>query len=139
MNIHKKIRQVRENRHLSQEKMAARLCMSPNGYAKIERGETKLHIDKLQQIAQVLDMGIFELMTFGESGVLVYVDSKNENKEKEYSVIGPHGISNPILASEFDKLNLIISHQKKLLAQKQSEIDTLKDVIALLKVSVDCP
>ncbi|TWV81348.1 helix-turn-helix domain-containing protein [Moraxella sp. VT-16-12] len=137
MNIHEKVRLMRESKHWSQEKMAEQLHMSPNGYAKIERGETKLHIDKLQQIAQVLDVDIFELMTFGESGVCVYVNSNNEHKE--HSVATYHGISNPILASEIDKLNLIISHQKELLTQKQSEIDTLKDMILLLKTPADRP
>lgn len=133
MNIHEKVRLMRESKHWSQEKMAEQLHMSPNGYAKIERGETKLHIDKLQQIAQVLDVDIFELMTFGESGVCVYVNSNNEHSTATY-----YG-ANPILASEIDKLNLIIAHQKELLTQKQSEIDTLKDMISLLKTPADRP
>lgn len=112
---------MRESKQWSQEKMAEQLNMSPNGYAKIERGETKLYIEKLQQIAKVLGVHIFELM--GEEFF--------EDKER--------GIANPILAIEIDKLKLIISHQKELLAQKQGELDTLKDVIVVLKASVNRP
>ena len=40
MNVHEKIRKLRETKHWSQEEMAERMSMSLNGYAKIERGET---------------------------------------------------------------------------------------------------
>ena len=67
MNVHEKIRKLRETKHWSQEEMAERMSMSLNGYAKIERGETKLHLDKLEQIAQILDIDIVELiMAFEE-------------------------------------------------------------------------
>lgn len=49
MNVHEKIRKLRETKHWSQEEMAEKMSMSLNGYAKIERGETKLHLDKLEQ------------------------------------------------------------------------------------------
>ena len=51
-----------KQKHWSQEEMAERMSMSLNGYAKIERGETKLHLDKLEQIAQILDIDIVELI-----------------------------------------------------------------------------
>lgn len=42
--------------------MAERLNLTGNGYAKIERGETKLHLDRLEQIAQVFNVDITELL-----------------------------------------------------------------------------
>ena len=67
MNVHEKIRKLRETKHWSQEEKAEKMSMSLNGYAKIERGETKLHLDKLEQIAQILDIDIVELiMAFEE-------------------------------------------------------------------------
>ncbi|WP_146121318.1 helix-turn-helix domain-containing protein, partial [Haemophilus influenzae] len=47
MSVNEKIRKVRESKAWSQEQMAEKLNMSLNGYAKIERGETKLYLDKL--------------------------------------------------------------------------------------------
>lgn len=46
--------------------MTEKLNMSLNGYAKIERGETKLYLDKLEQIAQILDIDVAELIQSGE-------------------------------------------------------------------------
>lgn len=48
MNINEKIRKIREVKEWSQEQMAEKMNMSLNCYAKIERGETKLYLDKLE-------------------------------------------------------------------------------------------
>lgn len=62
MSVNEKIRKIREAKDWSQEQMAEKLNMSLNGYAKIERGESKIYLDKLEQIAQVFDIDIIELM-----------------------------------------------------------------------------
>lgn len=56
MSVQDNIRLLRESNRWSQEEMAQRLNMSLNGYAKIERGETKLHLEKLTQIAQLFTL-----------------------------------------------------------------------------------
>lgn len=66
MKINEKIRLLREERHWSQEEMANKLQMSTNGYAKLERGESRLYIPKLEQIADVFDVDVLELMSVGE-------------------------------------------------------------------------
>ena len=48
MNVNEKIRIMREVRNWTQEEMAEKLGMSHNGYAKIERGETKLYLENTQ-------------------------------------------------------------------------------------------
>lgn len=134
MTIHQKLRLARESKSLSQEKMAEQLHMSLHGYAKIERGETKLHLGKLEQIANVLEMDIFELMTFGEKGILFL---KNENVN--HNNINCHNLNNDLMG-EIEKLNLSIQHCQELLMQKdilieqqKSEISGLKEMIVLLK------
>ena len=56
MEVHDKIRVMREINQWSQEEMAEKLSMSPNGYAKIERGQSSINLDKLQQIANVFNI-----------------------------------------------------------------------------------
>ncbi len=63
MKVNEKIRFLRESKSLTQDEMADRLGMSTNGYAKIERGETRLTIPKLEQIVEVFDTDILELMS----------------------------------------------------------------------------
>ncbi|MDK4537315.1 helix-turn-helix domain-containing protein [Kingella kingae] len=67
MKINEKIRTLRESNHWSQEEMAQNLNMSKNGYAKIERGETRSTLQRYEQIAQVLNMDICDLLAFDDS------------------------------------------------------------------------
>lgn len=133
MSIHDSIRLIRESKHLSQEDMAEELNMSVSGYAKIERGVTKLQFDKLQKIAQIFNLDIVELITAGDKGVVFIA---NENKADNSSIINSsYYTCNTDVAIEIEKLNLLLTHQKELVAQKDAEIAALKEVIQLLKAN----
>jgi hypothetical protein len=46
--LRQNIRDLREDKHLTQAVMAEKLGMSETGYAKIERGESGVRIERLQ-------------------------------------------------------------------------------------------
>ncbi len=122
MKVHEKIRFMREERNWSQDEMAAKLNMSLNGYSKIERGETKVHIPKLEQIADVLEMDAVELMALGEK---CFYYSANGNG---YNIIG-----SAELTFENQKLQLQLEMKDKELALQQREIELLKKQNAQLE------
>lgn len=62
-----KIRKVRELRSLTQEKVAEELGMTTSGYSRIERGEVKLSLSRLEQIAGVLGVQPLGLTSFDET------------------------------------------------------------------------
>lgn len=68
MKVHEKIKLLRENNHWTQDEMAQKLSMTTKGYAKIERGETISNLPKIEQIAEVFNMDICELLSYGEEG-----------------------------------------------------------------------
>ncbi|WP_258174042.1 helix-turn-helix domain-containing protein, partial [Haemophilus influenzae] len=116
----------------SQEQMAEKLNMSLNGYAKIERGETKLYLDKLEQIAQVFDIDVVELMQFDGKNICFQIESPLS------SVYQGGGETQMLI--EIERLKLELSHARekegllnKLLEQKDDEIKMLKDVISNIK------
>ena len=130
MSVNDKIRTIRETRNWSQEDMAEKMNMSKNGYAKIERGETKLNLHKLEQIANMFNIDVLELIKNDDKNVLFFMNDHNTNY---------YG-SNENLTSEIDLLKLTISHKDELLKQrdlvieqKDSEISALKEIISLLK------
>ena len=130
MSVNEKIRTIRETRNWSQEDMAENMNMSKNGYAKIERGETKLNLHKLEQIANIFNIDVLELIKNDDKNVLFFMNDHNTNY---------YG-SNENLTSEIDRLKLTISHKDELLKQrdlvieqKDSEISALKEIISLLK------
>jgi transcriptional regulator with XRE-family HTH domain len=125
MKVHEKIRFMREERNWSQEEMAVKLNMSLNGYSKIERGETKVHIPKLEKIAEILEMDIVELMALGEK--CIYLNG-NDNNTIGYNIFG-----STELAFENQKLQLMLELKDKELAMQQRENENLREIIALLK------
>ena len=62
MNVIDNIKTTRKQKGISHEAMAMNLGISQTAYTKIERGETKLTIDRLQKIAEILEVQIGELL-----------------------------------------------------------------------------
>ncbi|EHM53895.1 helix-turn-helix domain-containing protein [Cardiobacterium valvarum] len=134
MKVHDKIRTMRELRHWSQEEMAARLSMSTNGYAKLERGETRLNIPKLEQIAGVLDVDLNDLMAISERSVICLFNESGANHNNYYAN------SSQELTAEINRLQQLLGHQETLGAQKDAliaqqarEIETLRTLVAVLQ------
>ena len=90
MGMHDKIRMMRELRQLSQEDMAEKMNMSPSGYAKIERGETRLQYDKLVQIAQIFNVSLSDLVD-NDKGIS-FLMKKNGNNTSANYYSGDHSI-----------------------------------------------
>ena len=98
------IRVIREIKGLSQEYMAMKLHMSQSAYAKIERTETRLTVDRLQSICVILEIDIPQL--FREAQILNRLQGTNKT-----------ALSLPAKESP----------------QYESKIDRLKDELLLLK------
>jgi transcriptional regulator with XRE-family HTH domain len=64
------IRSKREQRNYTQEYLAAKLNISQNAYSKIELGYTKITVERLFQIAAILDFDVSELIDTEPLGVL---------------------------------------------------------------------
>lgn len=75
MIVNEKIRKIREAKEWSQEQVAQKLNMLLNSYAKIERGEIKLYLNKLEQITQILDIDIVYLIQSGEKNICFQIES----------------------------------------------------------------
>lgn len=126
MELHEKIRVMREMNQWSQEEMAEKLAMSANGYAKIERWQTKLTFDKLNQIAQIFKIDVVELIT-KEKPLFLLVGDNSHNYGSNY-----YG-NNEALIAENEKLKLTISHNNEIIQRQENEILALKEIISLLK------
>lgn len=124
--MHDKIRMMREFRQLSQEDMAEKMNMSPSGYAKIERGETRLQYDKLVQIAQIFNVSLSDLVD-NDKGVIFFMNENGNNTSANY-YSGDHSIM-----FEIEKLKLQLIHKDELLDQKEKELETLRKMISLLE------
>lgn len=129
MKIYEKIRALREERQWSQEELAARLGLSANGYAKIERGETRLNLPRLEQIAEIFDTDILNLIAQEDGRYSVSINNIGDNISDNYQNIYDSQIQ---MASEIDKLQLTVKHQAEMLAQKDRELAALQEIIRLM-------
>ena len=129
MKVYDKIRALREERQWSQEELAAKLGLSANGYAKIERGETRLNLPRLEQIAEIFDTDIVNLIAQEDGRYSVSINNIGNNISDNYQNIYNSQIQ---MAAEIDKLQLTVKHQAEMLAQKERELATLQEIIRLM-------
>lgn len=130
MKINEKIRQLREQHQLSQENMADKLGMSVTGYAKIERGEVRPNLPRLEQISEVFDMDICELLSFGETEKVYFNNTVSDSNHSNNFLFA---VGNDNLEKAIQQLQLMLSHKDELLAQKDKIILGLEREIELLR------
>lgn len=65
-NIGINIRKIRGLRGLKQENMAHALNISLNSYGKIERNEVRIRLNRLEEIAIVLQTSVTHILCFDE-------------------------------------------------------------------------
>lgn len=125
--VHETVRAMREINQFTQEEMAEKLGMSVNGYSKLERGICKISLEKLEQIAHIFNINVSELFSATEKGFLYFFSEHNGSNYYN---------SGKAVTQENEKLKLIIAHKDELIAQQKSEIQSLKDMLALLKAQL---
>ena len=130
MKINEKIRQLREQHQLSQENMADKLGMSVTGYGKIERGEVRSNLSRLEQISEVFNMDICELLSMGGAEKVYFNNTVTESSNSNNFLFA---IGNENLEKTIQQLQLMLSHKDELLAQKDKIINGLEREIALLR------
>ena len=69
LKIGNKIKKLRELKNFTQEYMAQSLNLSPNGYGRIERDEVDVTLGRLEEIAKILEIDIFQILTFDEKQI----------------------------------------------------------------------
>ena len=127
MSVNEKVRLFRELNQWSQEEMAERMNMSVAGYAKIERGETNISLHKLKQIASVLQIDLLDLVSTHDRGVILVGGENNQNHFRN------NYYGNQSVELEVEKLKLELKHKDELLKQRENELETLRDIVNLLK------
>lgn len=80
--IGEKLKALRKKRSLTQQDVAQLLTISHSAYAKIERGETDMTLNRLEEVAKIFGMTGTEIMNLGDS------ISNSNNQNNNCSFIG---------------------------------------------------
>lgn len=127
MPLHDNIRKFREQKQWSQEYMAEQLGLSKNGYAKIERGESRPSLDRLEQITAVFGIGMTDLFSDERQSICLIIENSQHSSNYYHS--------DNALILENEKLKLALTHKDELLTQKDEQITLLKNMVAVLQSS----
>lgn len=67
MEIYERIRAVRLAKNLTQEYMAAQLNIDVANYGRLERGKSKIDVERLKRVADILEVSLEELVSEKET------------------------------------------------------------------------
>ena len=116
--ILKKIKDIRNIKGFSYENMATDLKMSASAYRKIENGETNLTVERLFQIAEILQTPVNKFL--GEKVSPVYYQNNNET-----------AIGNQNFDNYYHQENRETT--QKLISTMEREIEHLREEVLFLR------
>jgi transcriptional regulator with XRE-family HTH domain len=70
------IRKIRESKDYTQDYLAVKLSISQNAYSKIELGYTKITVERLFQIAHILEVDPVDLLNLNDDKPLHLVNAR---------------------------------------------------------------
>ena len=132
MKTYEKIRLMREMNQWSQEEVAYNLNLSTNGYAKIERGETRLNLPRLEQIAEIFHIDLLDLLQSENKGFVCQINEGDNNSDISF-----YATPSQELTAEIEKLKLTIKHQQELMLHKDQLLQQKIDENLLLKELIE--
>ena len=123
ITVGNKIRKIREIKNLKQDYMAEQLGISVTAYGNIERGDTDVSMERLEQISKILDLSVQDILSFDEKKVFnVMHNQVVNNTGAETGIINYHEFS--------ERLQKLYEENNQLL---QDKIRTLEETIKELK------
>lgn len=129
-SVGKKIKEIRKLKDISQKEVAESLHMSESGYAKLEQGVGRVHTEKLNKIAEMLDVEVKDLLngtiqflcTINDNGKVISQISSNYVDE-----IHNHNCANQEFVAK------LIQAKDDLIEQQKQQIQLLQDMVEMLK------
>ncbi|EKB59461.1 helix-turn-helix domain-containing protein [Bergeyella zoohelcum] len=121
------IRKIREQKGFSQEYMANVLNISQASYARMENEETKITVERLQKIAEILETSIIDF--FNNDRYII----NNQNYDNAY---GNAYVQNLTIENKDANEKLIASYEQRIseyqerLKEKDEQISFLKTLIS---------
>lgn len=68
--LYNKIKAIRLKKGYSQEYMATKMSMTPNGYGKLERGLTDISVKRLEEIAKIFGVSVSDLIYYEDNSAI---------------------------------------------------------------------
>ena len=113
MKVCEKIKHLRQLQGLSQEEVAEKLNMTPNGYGGIERGEVDIKLSRLEQISDLFGVNLSDLIEFGNKTIFNVITT--DSGTQSYCSIDSTSSENIKLKCEVEKLQMEVAYLKEII------------------------
>ncbi len=124
IRLGQKIRKIREIKGLKQEAVAKEIGLTLNAYGKLERGETRLSVERLQQISNVFEVPVTSILEMDEG--VSFNFSQNTFHNSNGGVLHQHASESnnevsllhgqiEVLQGVIAKMEIIIATQEKII------------------------
>ena len=118
---------MRQCKGWTQEEIAEKLNWAVNSYAKVERGETDIKLEKLKKVAEIMEVDVHELIDSNEKTVFNFAENCTQGNNQCIVLTETQCIH------ELEKSQLIIEQKNKEIDSLKKENENLKEIISLLK------
>jgi len=129
--INEKIKRIRRNKKWSQEDMAHQLNIATSTYGDIERGVSKLSLQRLEEIAKIFEVGLAELIDLNAKNIFNFKNIHGDHCQNWYN--NPSSEQILELQHELEKARLLLQERDKEISYLKEDKEQLKEMIALLK------
>jgi transcriptional regulator with XRE-family HTH domain len=131
MSVNEKLKLVRQAKGLTQEDVAEKLGISASTYGDIERGDRDPKLSKLQKIADILEIGLTELLDLTDKSSLnINFSTRDKGINQHVYINSTSEIEKQLLLESKDKE---ITLQREIITEKEQQILDLKKIIQLLE------
>jgi len=125
MQVSDKLKFIRHIKHWSQEEVAHRLNISPSAYGSMERGETKLSLKRLEELAKIFEMDFTQLLDSSEKNIFNFGSIEGDHWQNWCD----HTQSEQVveLKHELEKTRLLLQEREKEVAYLRESIELFKN------------
>jgi transcriptional regulator with XRE-family HTH domain len=131
MQTHEKLRVMRQCKSWTQEEMAEKLGWTLNSYAKVERGEVDIKLDKLKKIANVMGVDVQELVDSDEKTVFNFAENCNQSNLSHCTIL----LTETQCANKLEQAHLLLEERHKEIEYLKQQVAQLQEIISLMKNS----
>jgi len=133
MQIHEKLKLLRQKKGWSQEQVGHYLNMSSSAYGCIERGETNIPLSRLESIAKIFEIELSDLFNSNDKNVFHAGDNNTLTNLLCINSL----VDSTKLQHELEKYHLIIEQKDREIEYlKQQNLD-LRKMIGLLESKLE--
>lgn len=135
MLVNEFIKSYRIANALTQRDMAEKLHMTTQTYARMEKGETRMTEDKLNNFAKLVQKTPREIREMAEKGQLFSLFQENENNNNHDNghisnlTINNNYYGDKELSQEIEHLKNLLAEKDKIIAMQAEQLETLQTLL----------